>query len=503
MKRSISSLSDTQVLLLLAFGGVLLHTLLNGQYGLHRDELDILMNARQLDWGYVAYPPLTPFIARIALTIFGAWLPGLRLFSALAQGGVILLAGLMARDMGGRRSAQVLAALAAASAPVALMAGTLIQYMAFDYLWWVVVAFFTVHLLATDDPHYWLGIGAGIGLGMLTKFTIAFGVAGLVIAVLITPARKYMRSKWLWLGAVLALAIYMPNLIWQIQHSFISLDFLSAIHARDIQWGRAAEFLPEQFYSATNPFSIPLWAAGLLACLFAPAMKRFRLLAWMFLVTFIVFLVNHGRGYYTGPSYVMLLAAGSAWLERWLGAHTPNTRRAGIGVLLGLQTLGALVGIVLIKPVAPVNSPLWKTTSEINNEVVEMIGWQDLTAQVARVYQSIPDNEKLRTVILAGNYGEAGALDFYGPEYHLPRIISGANSLWGRGYGDVEPETFIVVGFDRGYAEYFFQICQFTGQVTNQYGVSNEESSRHNNLYVCRQPRKPWSELWKEMQWFQ
>ena len=201
--------------------------MLNGQYGFHRDELDIIMNARQLDWGYVAYPSFTPFIARIGLELFGNSLQGLRLFSALGQGLVMVLAGLMARDMGGKRGAQAMAAMAAFIAPVALTAGTLIQYMAFDYVWWVMMAFFTVRLLATDDPRYWLGIGASIGLGMQTKYTIAFWVPGLIVAVLLTPARKYLRSKWLWLGAALALLIYLPNLLWQIQHQFVSLDFLS------------------------------------------------------------------------------------------------------------------------------------------------------------------------------------------------------------------------------------------------------------------------------------
>ncbi len=262
MKRIFSSLSDTSILLLLAAFGVLIHTLLNGQYGFHRDELDILMNARQLDWGYVAYPPFTPFIARIGLELFGTSLQGLRIFSAIAQGVVMLLAGWMARDMGGRRNAQVLAAIAAYIAPVALTSGTLIQYMAFDYLWWVVIAFFFVRLLATQDPRYWLGIGAGIGLGMMTKFTVAFWVAGLIVAVLLSPIRRHLLSKWLWLGAALALVIYMPNLIWQIRHEFISLDFLKAIHARDLQWGRANNFLPDQLISSTNPFTLPVWIAG-------------------------------------------------------------------------------------------------------------------------------------------------------------------------------------------------------------------------------------------------
>jgi hypothetical protein len=165
--------------------------------------------------------------------------------------------------------------------------------------------------------------------------------------------------------------------------------------------------------------------------------------------------------------------------------------------------VGGLVGIVLIKPVVPVNSPLWEITSDINGEAVEMIGWQDLSAQVGSIYESIPESEKPRTVILAGNYGEAGALDLYGAQYSLPPVISGADSFWYRGYGDFEPETVIVVGFERGYADKFFASCEKAGTVTNQYHVKNEESTHHTGLYICRKPSRSWSEMWQDMQWFQ
>ncbi len=501
--RRVFHLNDYGVLLLLALGGACIHTLLNGQYGFHRDELDILMNARQLAWGYVAYPPFTPFMARIGLELFGNSLIGLRVFSAIAQGIVILLVGLMARDMGGKRGAQVMAAIAAAISPVALMSGTLIQYMAFDYLWWVVVAFFSVRLLATDNPRYWLGIGAAIGMGMMTKYTMAFWVLGLIAAVVLTPARRYLRTRWLWYGAGVALVILLPNLLWQIQHNFISVDFLSAIHARDIQWGRTSGYLTDQLYSSTNPFTLPLWTAGLAACLFTSSLKRFRAMAWMFLVTFILLFVTRGRGYYNAPSYVPLLAAGCVWFEGWLAMRSFRAQKAGAGLLWGLVGLGALIGIVVVKPVVPINSPLWKITSGLNGEVVEMVGWQDLTAQVAKIYQSIPDVQKPRTAILAGNYGEAGALELYGSEYNLPRIISGANSLWYRGYGQPEPETVIVVGFDPGYASMFFKQCSSVGMVTNRYDVKNEESTRHTGLYICSQTIRPWAEMWQNMQWFQ
>lgn len=167
------------------------------------------------------------------------------------------------------------------------------------------------------------------------------------------------------------------------------------------------------------------------------------------------------------------------------------------------QAIGALIGILLIKPIAPINSALWEITSSTNEEVTEMIGWPDLTEQVARIYQSIPEEEKPRTVILAGNYGEAGALDLYGKEYNLPPVISGTNSMWYRGYGESEPQTAIVVGFESSYASHFFKSCKYAGTVTNNFEVRNEETTRHTGLYVCRGPRKPWNDMWQEMQWFQ
>jgi 4-amino-4-deoxy-L-arabinose transferase-like glycosyltransferase len=495
---------DNLILLSMALVAVIFHITLNGQYGFHRDELDFIMNARQLDWGYVSYPPVTPFFARIGLELFGESLRGLRVLPALAQDVAMILAALMARDMGGKRHAQILTAFVVFIVPVSLFGGTVIMYFAFDYLWWVLVSFFMVRLLATDDARYWLGIGAGIGLGMMTKYTMAFFVAGLVVAVLVTPARNYLKSKWLYLGAALALLIFLPNLIWQAQHDFIAFPYLSFIHARDISWGRADDFLPEQLFLTTNPLSLPLWMVGLSLCLFSASMKRFRALGWMFVVTFVLFFLNKGRGYYTGPAYVMLLAAGCVWFESWLGARTEQARRVGFSLLWGLQVIGGLIGVTLMKPIAPINSPLWDFTTGVTDDLfTEMVGWQDLTEQVAEIYQSIPASEKPGAVILAGNYGEAGALDLYAEEYGLPRMITGTNSMWYRGYGDPEPGTVIVVGFEGEYARHFFKNCSHSGTVKNSYHVKNEETMYHTSLYVCREPRQPWSVMWQEMLWYQ
>ena len=259
----------------------------------------------------------------------------------------------------------------------------------------------------------------------------------------------------------------------------------------------------EQLYGTTNPFSLPLWTVGLSLCLFSASMKRFRALAWMFIVTFLLFLLNRGRAYYVAPAYVMLLAAGCVGFENWLETRVEKTRQLGFGLLWSAQVIGSLIAIILMKPIAPINSPLWEITSSINEDVVEMVGWQDLTAQVAEIYQSLPEEERARTAILTGNYGEAGALDLYGVEYGLPRAISGSNSLWYRGYGEPDPEAVIVVGFESSQAANFFKSCEFHGRVKNRYGVKNEETTYHTALFVCREPRQTWSDMWQDMKWYQ
>ncbi len=249
---------DLGILILLALAKLLFHILTNTQYGFHRDELQTLDDARYLAWGYVTYPPLAPFIARLALTLFGPSLDGLRFFGALSQSFAMVFAALMARELGGKRFAQILAALAVAIAPLSLAMSTLFEYTGFDYLWWVLLAYLVVRLLKSDDARWWLGIGGVVGVGMMTRYTIAFGVAGLVMGVLLTQARRYLTSSWLWAGVVLAILIVLPNLIWQWQHNFISLQFLTSIHARDISIGRTNDFLIDQFRVSTNPLTLPL-----------------------------------------------------------------------------------------------------------------------------------------------------------------------------------------------------------------------------------------------------
>ena len=493
---------DLTTLLLLALARILLHALTNGQYGFHRDELATIDDARHLAWGYVAYPPLTPFLARLALESFGPSPVGLRLLSSLAQAAAMVLAGLMARELGGGRWAQVVAALATAIAPISLIQGAMLQYVSFDYLWWVTVAYCVIRLLRSEDPRWWLGIGAAVGLGMLTRYTMAFCVAGLAAGVFLTRARRYLLSPWPWGGAAVALLIALPNLAWQAQHGFVSLEFLRAIHARDVASGRSQGYLVEQLFVATNPFTIPLWVAGLWFYLASRGGRRFRPLGWMYVVPFLLFLIAQGRSYYLGPAYPMLLAAGAVVAERRVAALTAAPARLARGLAAVALETGAVVGGALMLPIAPINSPLWDVTSAVHDNFVEQIGWPELVETVAAIHAALPVEQRARTAILTGNYGEAGAVNLYGRSHGLPEAISGVNSYWPRGYGEPPPETLIVLGFRREAAERLFESCRPAGRVANRHGIQNEETRNHPDIFLCGGPRRPWPVLWAELRRF-
>jgi hypothetical protein len=489
--------SDIGVLILLALVRFALHMATNGQYGFHRDELQTLDDARHLDWGFVAYPPLTPLLGRLELMLFGTSLVGFRFFAAIAVSAAMVLAGLIVKELGGGGREQVLAAVATAVSPVSLAQGAVFQYVSFDYLWWILLAYFLARLLKSEDARWWLAIGAVIGLGMQTKYTMAFFAAAVAGGVILTPARRYLRSGWLWAGVALSLLIFLPNLLWQINHHFISLDHLQRIHARDVRIGRTKDFLPQQLWVAINVVTVPLAIMGLWFYFFREAGKRYRLLGWTYVLTLALFVVGKGRSYYLAPAYPALLAAGSVEWGRWMPSLRSTGRRLAQVALWSGMVAGGIVFGVLVMPVAPISSWLWKITSNLHDQFREEIGWQELTQNVARVYDSLPPEERARTGILTGNYGEGGALNLYGPQYGLPHAMSGTNSFWLRGYDRREPQTVILTGFDLDQGQRLFESCTIAAKNVNQYGVVNEESEYHPEILLCRNLKKSWPEFWK------
>jgi 4-amino-4-deoxy-L-arabinose transferase-like glycosyltransferase len=494
--------SDIGLLVLLAIVRVALHTATNWQYGFHRDELQTLDDARHLDWGFVVYPPIVPLLARVELVLFGTSLVGFRLLAAVAVSAAMVVAGLTAKELGGGRREQVLAAIATGISPVSLAQGAVFQYVSFDYLGCVLLTYFLVRLLKTEDARWWLAIGAVIGLGMQTKYTMAFFASALVGGVVLTRARRYLWSAWLWAGVAVSLLVFLPNLVWQMQHHFISLEFLRHIHARDVSQGRAHGFLLQQLLLCVNPMTIPLVFLGLWFYFVREEGKRYRPLGWMYVVTLGIFVIAKARFYYLAPMYPVLLAAGSVLWGKWAGSLRPVGSRAAQGILWTCMVAGGLIFALTVIPIAPIGSGLWRFSSKMHDQFREQIGWTDLAQTVAHVYQSLPAEEQAHTGILTGNYGEGGALNLYGPSLGLPRAMAGTNSFWYRGYTEPPPETVIVVGFDLDQAEELFSSCRVAAKNTNRYNVVNEESRDHPDILVCRHLRETWPEFWRKFRRF-
>ena len=418
---------------------------------------------------------------------------GLRLSAVLAQAAVIVLGGLMAKELGGSRLAQVTAALAVAFSPVPLFEGHEFQYTSFDLLWWVLIAYLTIRLLKSENPRWWLAIGAVIGLGLLTKYSIVFYIAGIVAGLVFTPARRFFASRWFWLGVTLALLIFLPNLIWLARHNWISYAFLQHIHARDIGEGRAKGFLTGQFIVCANLAAAPLWLSGIIGFL---RDHRYRMIAFMYLVPLALFFVGKGRHYYMAPAYPMLLAMGAVLANRWLnslprwGRHTIQT------VYFAAFAFFAAFACALLLPIAS-SGPLKTYALKHSYDLREEIGWNDLVRTVAQIRDSLPPDQQAHLGITTGNYGEYGAIDVLGRAYGLPEPIGTTNSEWLRGYPTPQPTTLIVLGLTPKQANSIFTGCRWAAHNGNSEGVRNEESVDHPDIFVCGPPRLPLPELWK------
>ncbi len=469
-------------------------------YGFHRDELQFLDDARHLQWGYVAFPPLTAFCGRIAIALFGISPQVFRLPAAVTNALSLVLTGLLARELGGRRAAQLLAL--AAAFPACLLFSSLLQYNTFDLLAWMLLAFFTARLLRTGEERNWIGCGAALGIGELSKYTIAFPLLSVVVALLLLPSQRHaLRSRWFWLGALTAAAIAVPNLLWLAQHHWITLQMEHSIHLRDVRIGRADGFFSDQLKFTL--FAFPLAIAGLVSLLRS---ARFRLLSAIYLGPMLLLVLMKGRGYYLIPGYPVLYAAGAVAVERTLAralAQRPGwlriAARSAIFAALALNT-AAVVWTYL--PVWPVGSAAWNWQMKNNSDMANEVGWPEFVAQVAAVRDTLSPSDRVHLGVLANNFGEAGALALYGPQYQLPTPISSTNDFHPRGFGTYPPDPVIVVGSNLENQLKNFQSCSVVAHTVLPYGVRNEETDDEPEILLCRHLRLPWPEAWSHSQQF-
>jgi len=482
----------------------------SARYGYFRDALYYLACADHLAFGYVDQPPLFPFIAWIGRHTLGTSLPALIFWPALAGAARIVLVAAFARELGAKRFGIALAAALAATPAVWWVMDHQFAMNAFEALFWTGCAYVILRMIHTQNPKLWLAFGAIAGFGLENKYSIAVFAFALLLGLLLTPHRKLLFTPWLFAGGAVALLIFLPNLIWNIQHHWPFLELMHNIRVtgKDIAYPPGAYTV--QQILMMNPFSFPFWFRGLLFYLFSRATKNYRVFGWAFLITFAFFLFSHGKDYYSAPAYPILLAAGAVFADHLLStsAERPSKWRAALKpVCFAWLAAGVSLILPLVLPVLPLEAFMrYKSHFPVEGKPTErsLVGtplpqyyadelpWQEQVAAVARVYHSLSPEEQSKTAIFCGNYGQAAAIDFFGPRYGLPKAISGHQNyfLWGpRNYTG---EIVILEGGSESDARKEFASVEIAATLNIPYVYSYETGP----VLLCRGLKGNLQTLW-------
>ena len=473
----------------LAGGVVLLLASVAGRYGYHRDELYFLRAGREPAFGYVDQPPLTPLLAHAADVLFGGSLVGLRLPSAFAAGLTVLCTGLIARELGGGRAAQMLAAGCMAVSSILLGTGHLLSTTTLDLLAWTVLSWLIVRGLRDGGP-VWLATGAVAGVALQNKMLPLFLLGAVMLSVLAVGPRTILRSRWTWLGGLVAVVLWTPNLVWQTANGFPQLALSRAIAAGSSGSSEPwYAFLPYQIL-LISPVLAPVWAVGWWHLARDPALRTWRSFALAYPMLAIVFMATGGKPYYLAGLYPVLLAAGARPVVRWATDRARRTRTALLAAAL-LVSLAASALIVL--PVVPVGSLARTPVPEVYYDAGETVGWPEFATAVAAARDRIPVEQPV--AVVTANYGEAGAVDRFLPQ--LGPAYSGHNAYgtWGPPPEDVE--SLIVVGLPEQRVREWFGRVELAARVDNGVGLDNDEQNAP--VWIARDRRAPWSVLWPQL----
>jgi hypothetical protein len=496
--------SENLPLFIIAFARLLLQFSGITRYGFFRDELYYMACGQHLAWGYVDQPPLIAFVSWFSRHVFGDSIVSVRFLPALAGATLVLLVGLFAREMGGGRLAQSLAAVAMFFAPLSLAFNSFLSMNAFEPVFWLLCAWFAIQIVKGASPKLWLVAGAVAGVGIENKHTMFVFGLGLVTGLALTDEWRLFRSKWIWIGGLIALALFLPNLLWEARNGWPQI-----VVVRNAQQFKNASITPLQFLGEQilflQPIALPVWLGGLVWLFTAREGKRFRFIGWAFLIVLGIFIAFGGKSYYPFPAYPMLLAAGGVAFEgsvarpnrRWLKVAYPVVLVAGglatipFGVpLLSVNTfLRYSQAIPLARPVRTERD----SAAPLPQLYGDMIGWDKTAEAVTRIYRALPDSERADCAILAGDYGNAGAIDYYGPKLGLPRSISGHNSYFYWGPRNYSGACVILLGERSGELKDLFGDAQLVATVSNPLAMPAEQSVP---IYLCHKPRAPLAEMW-------
>jgi hypothetical protein len=483
------ALSPWTVLIALATSGLL--ALVSSRYGYHRDELYFLEAGKHLAWGYPDLPPLVPAVARTLSALAPGSLAVLRLPSALSGGVVVFVTALMVRELRGGPAAQTLGAATVAASGLLLGTEHYLNTSGFDLLVWTTLLWLALRLLRTWNEMLWLPIGAMVAVGLLNSDLVFALVACLVLALAIVGPRQSLTSRWALIGGLLAVAAWTPYLVWQARHGWPQLAVSRSIASGNSGTSTPRYLLIPSQLVLVSPYLAPVWILGLVRLLRDPVMRWCRSIGWTYLFVAVVFLTLGGKSYYLANMLPVLVSAGAQPSIDWLHRGHVRLRKALLAVALSVTVVTTVLATL---PVLPVSALHRTPIVDLNYDEGETVGWPTYVGQIAAAYREIPLHRPAQAAILASNYGEAGAVDRFGPALGLPPAFSVQDGFWYWGPPPRHVRAFLVVGFNPGTLERVFHHCRVVTYLDNHQSVKNQEQGVP--VRVCSQPRSSWTTLW-------
>jgi hypothetical protein len=497
------ALPGALVLLVPALVNLVVHLFFVTGYGLHLDELYYLACSNHIDWGYVDHPPLSIVLLHLQRWISGDSMLSLHFLPALCGFFTVILTGLIAREMGAGLPGQLLSEICALVAPVYLAVDHYFSMNAFDVLFWLLALYLIVRLIDGGSPKLWVLFGVVVGAGFENKVSVLFLCFGLGVGLMLTAQRRILLTGWVWIGALVASVLMLPNIIWQIAHDWPTLEWIANARAHKMIAMPLPAYLFEEIM-LMQPLTLLVWGTGLIALLVYPALGRYRSLGWCYIAVLALFVVQGGKPYYLAPVYPVLFAAGSIAFERWF------SRRWVLIVLCAVVFAGGVMTAPLGMPLLPVESFIHYQSAmgirpssgergaegKLPSFFASMFGWENLVAVVDSVYRGLPPGDQAKCGIFCPNYAVAGAVDFYGRKYGLPAALSGHNNYWLWGTRGYTGEVMIVIGGDaESLKDYFGEVTE-RGRFINEY-----VQPMHNNLpvFVVRRPNLPLPQMWQRV----
>lgn len=485
---------------------LVLHFVTNTNYGLHRDTFLYLALGDHLDFGYMSVPPLIALFAKITTTVFGDSVFAIRLFPALIGAASVVIIAMIVRLLGGRMWAILLACTAFIVSPAFLRSNTLFQPVSFDQFFWLLAIYFAIKLVRSKNPKYWLHIGVVCGLAFLNKYSIAFLVFAFLAGLLLTPARSLFRSKYFLYGSLIGFLIILPNLIWQHEHNWPVVTHMLTLQQTQLVNVNIADFIVAQILM--NLPGLFVWLFGVIFLLFFKEGQKYRFLGYTFLALLLVLILLRGKPYYTLGIYTPLFAFGGYASEKYF---SEKWRFVKPGILAFM--------LAIVLPVLPYSLPLlahekmlvyaeqskqfglegalrWEDgrLHDLPQDYADMIGWQELASVAIETYNQLSEAEQARTAIYAENYGQAGAVKFYGKKHGLPEPVSFNASFLFWAPDSIDIETLIYINYRPGEdIYYYFAEVEPVGRMTNPY-------ARESGLpvFLCRYPRNDFAGFYRE-----